>query len=353
MHIPASAHVAKRYLDLVSGRKRGALAALQRAGLRAVSWPYTCGAWLRNRLYDRGWLPVERSPIPVISVGNLTVGGTGKTPCVEYVARYLSENHRAAILSRGYGQRDGLNDEAMVLEENLPDVPHLQGANRVELAQLAFEELESEVLVLDDGFQHRRLARQLDLVLIDATNPWGHGYLTPRGLLRESPRELRRAHAVIITRCDLVAEEQVREIRDRVTRLASLPVFESVHRPLCLVDSAGQRESLETAVNQPIAAFCGLGNPDAFRASLERLGLTPSLWKTYPDHHSYTHQDVEALESWAAELPVGGFILTTQKDLVKLRVARLGDRPLWAVKIGLEFREGEARLRQMIDAAVQ
>ena len=345
---------AERYRALVSGQAPGLWPALGRAGLWLASHPYGWATGVRNVLYDRGWKGSHRAPVPVVSVGNLTLGGTGKTPCVEYVARFLRDlGVQVAILSRGYGSDAGRNDEAMVLEENLADVPHLQGANRVELAQLAFEELESEVLVLDDGFQHRRLARQLDLVLIDATNPWGHGYLTPRGLLRESPRELRRAHAVIITRCDLVAEERVREIRDRVTRLASLPVFESVHRPLCLVDSGGQRESLETAGNQPIAAFCGLGNPDAFRASLERLGLVPSLWKTYPDHHSYTRQDVEALESWAAELPVGGFILTTQKDLVKLRVARLGDRPLWAVKIGLEFREGEARLRQMIDAAVQ
>src|SRR5205823_12595962 len=152
--------------------------------------------------------------VPVVSVGNLTAGGTGKTPCVEYVARvYRQWEVRVAVLSRGYGSHGGLNDEALVLEENLPDVPHLQGADRAALAAAAVEELESEVLVLDDGFQHRRLARDLDLVLLDATNPWGHGYLLPRGLLRESPKGLKRDGVVMLTRCDQVSGDEVIRIR--------------------------------------------------------------------------------------------------------------------------------------------
>jgi tetraacyldisaccharide 4'-kinase len=342
------------YLDLVSGRKRGIGATMQRAALRAASWPYGAAAWIRNRLYDAGRLRIEQAPVPVISVGNLTLGGTGKTPFVEYLARYLSEReYRVAILSRGYGQREGPNDEAMVLEENLPDVPHLQGADRVELARLAVEELESEVLILDDGFQHRRLGRRLDIVLIDATNPWGYGYQTPRGLLRESPRELRRAHAVVISRSDLVFVEQLKAILEQIARTANVPVFTAIHKPQSLVNSEGSSEALESAANRPIAAFCGIGNPDAFRAMLGQLGLAPALWRVFPDHHSYTRADVESLETWASELPAGGFVLTTQKDLVKLRVAQLGDRPLWAVKIGLELREGEARLRQLVDDAVK
>src|SRR5262249_25007278 len=153
-----------------------------------------------------GWFRVHKAPVPVVSVGNLTVGGTGKTPAVEYVARfYRGLDARVAILIRGYGSTEGRNDEALVLEQNLPDVPHLQGRNRAELAQVAAEELESEILVLDDGFQHWRLARNLDIVLIDATRPWGHGRIFPRGLLREPRRSLRRAHAVLLTRCNQVA----------------------------------------------------------------------------------------------------------------------------------------------------
>src|SRR5205823_15034320 len=116
----------------------------------------------------------------------------------EYVCRHYRQlDRRVAVLSRGYGAEGGRNDEALVLEENLPDVPHLQGRDRAALAAVAVEELESEVLVLDDGFQHRRLARDLDVVLVDTTNPWGHGRLFPRGLLRESPQGLRRAGVII------------------------------------------------------------------------------------------------------------------------------------------------------------
>ena len=150
---------------MLAGERRGLGAALQRSGLRVASGPYGWAVAIRNGLFDHGWKVAEHAGVPVVSVGNLTVGGTGKTPCVEYVARFFrQQDRRVAILSRGYGSEQGPNDEALVLEENLPDVPHLQGADRVALAQTAVEELESEVLVLDDGFQHRRLWR--------ATSTW-------------------------------------------------------------------------------------------------------------------------------------------------------------------------------------
>jgi tetraacyldisaccharide 4'-kinase len=206
---------------LIGGHRKGLWPTLERLGFWTLSLPYGLGVRLRNGAFDRGWRRSESAPVPVVSVGNLSVGGTGKTPCVETVARfYRSLDLRVAILSRGYGAQAGMNDEALVLEQNLPDVPHLQGADRTALAQVAVEELESEVLVLDDGFQHRKLRRDLDLVLIDATNPWGHGYLLPRGLLREPVGGLKRAHVVLLTRCDQVAPEAIREIRTRAERLA-------------------------------------------------------------------------------------------------------------------------------------
>src|SRR5262249_25329340 len=161
-------------------------------------------------------------------------GGTGKTPCVEYIARFYREmGLLVAILSRGYGAEHGPNDEALVLEENLPDVPHLQGADRVGLARAAVQELESEVLVLDDAFQHRRLARDLDIVLVDATNPWGHGHLLPRGLLRESPHGLRRAGVVVLTRCDQVSDQERAKLSDRVAGLTlRAAVVETKHGPV-------------------------------------------------------------------------------------------------------------------------
>lgn len=335
---------------LVSGQARGPKAVLQRAGLRLLSWPAALGIWTRNQLYNRRWRQIHQALIPVISVGNLTMGGTGKTPCVEWVAGYLSEQgHRVAVLSRGYGQQQGPNDEALVLEENLPDVPHLQGADRVALAQLAIEELESEILVLDDGFQHRRLARSLDLVLVDATNPWGHGNLFPRGLLREPLSSLRRADAVILTRTDLVDPASLKAIRQRIERVApGVPIFESIHAPRCLVNAEAQTKSI-AEIPRISAAFCGLGNPEAFRETLRRLDREPTSWRTFPDHHSYTRQDVEELERWGEEAPGDGIVLTTQKDLVKLRLATLGGRPLWALRVGLELTVGGDQLRQMLD----
>jgi tetraacyldisaccharide 4'-kinase len=342
---------------LISGQNRGMSAALLRLGLRLASAPYGWAVGVRNVLFDHGWKRREKANVPVVSVGNLTVGGTGKTPCVEYVSRFYRQMElRAAILSRGYGAEHGPNDEALVLEENLPDVPHLQGADRVALARAAVEELESEVLVLDDGFQHRRLARDLDIVLIDATNPWGYGYLLPRGLLRESMRGLKRARVVMLTRCDQVESSELQRIRERVAQLAPhSTVVETVHRPAGLVN--GERETgLERLKGKSVLGFCGLGNPEAFRRTLVGLGANLCDFRTYPDHHPYSRDDVEELRRWARGQPDNAMVLTTQKDLVKLRLPELAGRPLWALRIHLESMNEsgmnalEEQLRRVIHA---
>lgn len=201
---------------IIRGERRGVLAFVARVGLRIASWPYRLGVVFRNSAFDRGWKHTFTAAVPVISVGNLTLGGTGKTPCVEYIAQLLrNAGTRPVILSRGYGTEHGRNDEAMVLEENLPDVPHLQDPDRVALAMTAVEELDAEVLILDDGFQHRRLNRNLDIVLIDATRPLNRESMFPRGLLREPIRSLNRAHVLILTRCDqsTTANEQAEWLR--------------------------------------------------------------------------------------------------------------------------------------------
>ena len=341
---------ANDFLELVSGRKGGWRANLWRAALRVASWGYGLVAWVRNRLYDRGWLRVEHVPAQVISVGNLTVGGTGKTPCVEFLARYLNDQgYRVAVLSRGYGSAGGANDEAMLLEDNLPNVPHLIGADRVALARTAIEELESEILILDDGFQHRRLARSLDLVLIDATEPWGYGALLPRGLLRESTSALKRADAVILTRCDLVSADRLTSIGKRIAQLTTDKlVIEAEHQPLVWINADGHQVSIGELHNRSGIAFCGIGNPQAFFATLEKLGLNVIERRVYADHYPYSREDVRELEAWAERQSPDAVVLTTQKDLVKLRVSKLGGRPLWALKIGMTIRKGEARLKQML-----
>ncbi len=344
----------RRYLAVVRGEACGVAPALQRLGLSAASIPYDIAVRLRNLGYDRGWLRTHRVPTPVVSVGNLTVGGTGKTPFVEHVAGYYRRRDvRVAVLSRGYGTESGPNDEALVLEENLPDVPHLQGKDRVALAQAAIEELESELLVLDDGFQHRRLFRDLDLVLIDATQPWGHGRLLPRGLLREPKSGLRRAHLVALTRCDQVGEADRARLRQEVRRLApGVPVIETTHRPVGLVNADGETAPLEALRGRPAAAFCGVGNPESFRRTLTDCGADVREFRVYPDHHAYTRADVDELQGWARRLPVDCHVVVTQKDLVKLRLSRLGDRPLWSLRVRLHVEAGADELERRLEAAL-
>ncbi len=213
-----------RYLRLIQGPPGGPIAHVAMWSLRSVAIPYGAAIALRNLGFDRGWLGVYRAEVPVVSVGNLTVGGTGKTPMVEWVARWFRRHgRRVAILSRGYKQVQGINDERRVLEENLPDVPHLQDRDRSRSARVAVEELEAEVLVLDDGFQHRRLARDLDVVLIDVLEPFGLGHLLPRGLLREPLGSLRRADIVVLSRSDLVTAADRGTIRAEVERRLRAP----------------------------------------------------------------------------------------------------------------------------------
>src|SRR5262249_44114133 len=161
------------------------------------------------------------------------------------------------------------------------------GPDRVALAAVAVEELESEILVLDDGFQHRRLARDLDVALVDATDPWGQGYLFPRGLLREGPRSLRRAGLVVLTRCDQVNEELRGRLREEIARGSpEVPVVETRHGPVDLVNSERATAPLELLAGRPVAAFCGIGNPEAFRRTLAGLGAELRAFRTFPDHHA-------------------------------------------------------------------
>ena len=178
---------ASTFRELVSGRKSGPVAKLLRGVLRLVEFPYTWAVNSRNRRFDDGRLPVEKVGVPVVSVGNLTLGGTGKTPMVQWLARWF-QNHglKVSLISRGYKSAGGAkNDEARELEQQLPGVAHWQNPDRVSAARVAISEFGTEVILLDDAFQHRRIARDLDLVLIDALEPFGFGHIFPRGTLRE------------------------------------------------------------------------------------------------------------------------------------------------------------------------
>jgi len=332
--------------DLLSGRKRGLTAALCRGVLSAGAVGYGLGIRIRNAAYDRGWKQIERAALPVVSLGNLTTGGTGKTPFAAFVARWFREaGVRVAFVSRGYGaDAGGTNDEALVLDALCPEVPHLQNPDRVAAARVAFEELDSQLIVLDDGFQHRRLARDLDIVLVDATNPWGFGHLLPRGLLREPVSALARADLVVITRVDQVSPDAVAGIRREVARFGpQREIVEVTFPPARLTGSTGEAATLESIAGSRVAAFCGIGNPGAFQVGLKGLGATVADFRAFPDHHNYTRSDVEDLERWCGGLTVDA-VLCTQKDLVKIAIPRIGNHPLWAIEIGTQVIAGSDSL---------
>jgi tetraacyldisaccharide 4'-kinase len=343
----------QQFRELVGGRRRGLSASLLRGALRAAEMPYSAAMRYRNWRYDRGRVAIHRVEVPVISVGNLTLGGTGKTPVVAWLARWLRERQvRVTIVSRGYGAEAGArNDEALELEQQLPDVPHVQNSDRVAAARLAIEEFECQAILLDDGFQHRRLARDLDLVLLDALEPFGFEHVFPRGTLREPLAGLHRANVVLLSRADMLSEGDRLRIRERVAHLAPKAVWGEVrHAPRALLSASGKEMPLASSMRS-IAAFCGIGNPAGFRHTLESLQYGIAGFHEFPDHHNYTRQDLEAIARWALELNADA-LLCTGKDLVKIGVDTLGSTPLWAVTIGIEFLSGREELEKRLLGSV-
>lgn len=315
---------------------------LLRAGLCVLALPYRFVVGLRNLAYDRHWLVVKRLRIPVICIGNMTVGGTGKTPVVAWVAAYLRQTgRRVAIVSRGYGQLEsGKNDEALELELRLPDVPHLQDPDRYAAGRIAQDELDMEVLVLDDGFQHRRLARNLDVVLIDATDPPAAHRLLPAGLMRESWAGLHRASVVLLSRAGQSEPKNVSRIARLVFRYAPHALcIECSYQVRGLRSVASTLTSVDELKRKSVAAFCGIGNPAPFFQMLEQLDLAVVAKRTWPDHHSYTAEDVAELQRWVAEISGCQAVICTMKDWVKLQIATLGAVDLVALEIDVVMSE--------------
>jgi tetraacyldisaccharide 4'-kinase len=337
---------AEHFKAIVSGQRRGIVPAAMRGFFAAIEPIYGAVVARKNRRYDTGSLAIERAGVPVISVGNLTVGGTGKTPFVIWLAKWFQQQGlRVVLISRGYGQKSGPNDEAREIAANLPDVPHVQNPDRVQAAQQAIAEQGAELLILDDAFQHRRIARDLDIVLIDALEPFGYGRLLPRGLLREPVANLARAQVVGLSRADAVSAARREELRSTVAQLAPHAVWlELVHQPVALIDHQGHTEPLSQWQQKKIAAFAGIGNPSGFEHTLAACGLHVAAFRALADHQEYAPTIVESLTNWLRSIKEIEAAVCTHKDLVKLPHATLGDVPLRALQIALQITRGEQEL---------
>ncbi|MCX5910281.1 MAG: tetraacyldisaccharide 4'-kinase, partial [Deltaproteobacteria bacterium] len=314
---------------------------------------------LRVQFYSWSIFRIHSLPCKVVSVGNITLGGTGKTPFVCLLAGLLkSRGLRVAILSRGYsgdlqgdlgvvtnGQKilmspQQAGDEPYLLAEKLQGVPIIVGRNRYRSGRFAVEHFQSEVLILDDGFQHIALRRDVNFLLLDASSPFGNGNLLPRGVLREPVSQLLRADAIILTKIGMSGNISDSK-RISLKLVHPGPFFQMDYEP-CAVRAYGQKEvlPLEHLKGKKVLAFSGVARPESFQHTLRQLDLHISAIEIFPDHHWYGPKDWERLLTRARGMGVDGFI-TTEKDLVRIKNLQPSPLPLWAVSIRHFFPGGD------------
>jgi len=317
--------------------------------------------------YGRGHLPSRSLPCPVISVGNLTLGGTGKTPHVVALCRWLQDRGlRPAVVSRGYGGKAGRGpkvvgdgrrvllppeiggDEPVMMAEALSGVPVVAGSDRFAGGALACRELGAQVVVLDDGFQHLSLQREIDIVLLDACRPFGNGRVFPGGDLRESPGALARASVILLTKAESVASNDLCLLRHRLHEiLPAIPVFASETRPKGIRFSEGGGDGLPQRLSGlDITAFCALARPEDFWLGVERLGARLASREAFPDHHPYAPADLRRVVEAAGRKGVAA-VVTTAKDWVKIAplweeicARRQNGPPLWILDVEARPEQG-------------
>ncbi|HPS52366.1 MAG TPA: tetraacyldisaccharide 4'-kinase [Phycisphaerae bacterium] len=284
---------------------------------RVVGWPYLAVMAVRRWAYGKGFLRSYSAAVPVICVGNITTGGTGKTPMVAFVVKALqSAGRKPAIITRGYRAVDGKSDEAELLGA-MTGADVIVNPDRVAGAAEAVRR-GADIIVMDDGYQHLRLRRDFNVVLIDASNPFGGDAGLPLGRLRECPRTLRFADAVVITRSDTIDELALDGLLGRIAAYGGdVPVARAVHSPVDLIDLNGDRKSLKLLDGKRIFAFCGLGNPAAFERTLRQCGAEIAGMRLFGDHVHYTPA-IAAELSRQADACNAEMIVTTCKDGVKL-----------------------------------
>ncbi len=360
-------------LDVIFERRRGLLARVTSMVLLALSKLYQLGVQVRLRLWQHRIFRDHTLGCQVVSIGNLSVGGTGKTPVVEVFARALQQRgRRVAILSRGYKstprplwqrlvakitlQEDRIppkivsngrsllldseqaGDEPYMLASNLKDVVVLVDKDRVKSGRYAISKYGCDTLLLDDGFQYLALKSRLDICLIDRNNPFGNHYLLPRGTLREPIANLKRAHYIFITKSSELGAKKLRKAIRQFNDQAE--VIECAHQPLYLQDVfTGERHSLEKLQGRPIGAISGIAVPESFEEGLVGLGANLVYAKRYADHHRYSQQEIINMINRSLKRGATA-ILTTEKDAVRFPKIDRRDIPIYYLRVEIRIISG-------------
>lgn len=351
-------HFLARWLAEAQGDRSGSFFVLY-----PLSLIYRLAVQARYALYRWRVLPTRRLPSKVLCIGNLTLGGTGKTPMVEYVAHTLKNaGMRVAVLSRGYrgGKEKGLGlvsdgksvllspresgDEPYLLARHLEGIPVLVGHSRYESGTMACRRFGTEVAILDDGYQHVQLHRDMNIVLVDGRKGFGNGHLFPLGPLREPLTGLARADQILITKSD--RGQAIKAIEGTLKRWnPRAAIFYGRHEPKSLLDPVtGQREGLDSLRGREILAFAGIANPDHFFDVLKSLGAVVVGEVLFPDHHPYAVQDLEMLRARRSRAE---WLVTTAKDMVRLEGLPFRELPIKALEISMEISE-EGIFRQAL-----
>ncbi len=362
----------ERFRRILTHEDRSVFAVAARGLFAAIRPFYALGVWWRNRNFDRHPEKINHVDAPILSVGNLTLGGTGKSPVVRFLARELQHlGFCTAILSRGYRAKEQdvqevsetdatgkpLNDEGREMARALPGARLYQNPDRTAAAIRAITEDGVDALILDDGYQHRKLHRDGNILLIDAEEPFGlTGKLFPCGTLREPMWNLSRADVIILTHADRLNERERHTLRTELTErfpMKSNCVWvEAVHSPTVFAEANGNTIPVETFSkthsDARFGAFCGIGKPTGFFRSLRQCGITLVAEKKYPDHHVFDVDEVEKLTAWARENQLSA-LLCTKKDAVKLPAALPDGTPIYALQIEIAFLSGEDDFRKWIE----
>ncbi len=372
--------IADFYLACLSN-ERGKMLSLFRSLFFILSQFYFLAIEARWLIYRLKLVPQTRMACTVISVGNITWGGTGKTPAVTMIANRLREvGKRVTVLSRGYRKKkdrksdilvvsDGkkllssyveAGDEPYLLSKTLAGIPIIVGKNRIKSGKYAIDRFGTEVLVLDDGFQYWPLKKDLDIVTVDCLNPYGNGYLIPRGSLREPISHLSRADMFLLTRTDLVSRDDLYRLICELERLnPNCAILESIHSPKYLESAfSGQKKGLDFINGEKVVAFSSIGNPYSFEKTLEGLGAKIVKNFRFPDHHNYVRSDLRKIEDTCkTDIEQGKAIaVTTEKDGVRLErvispeVGRLWE--IWVLKVELEIVRGKEKWLEKIKSYV-